>query len=72
MDVGPGRCRAAGIGDEVALATKPQMAEKMIEREREAGIPFYWVDGDEVYGGNPGLRGWLEEQGTVCHGCGLQ
>ena len=59
------RCRAAGIGDEVAFATKPQLAEKMIGRAREAGIPFSWVAGDEVYGGNPGLRGWLEEQGIA-------
>jgi SRSO17 transposase len=57
------RCRAAGIGDEAAFATKPKLAEKMIARAREAGIPFSWVAGDEVYGGNPDLRQWLEEQG---------
>jgi SRSO17 transposase len=56
------RCRAAGIGDDVAFATKPKLAEKMIARARDAGIPFSWVAGDEVYGGNPGLRAWLEEQ----------
>jgi SRSO17 transposase len=56
------RCRAAGIGEEVAFATKPKLAEKMIARARDAGIPFAWVAGDEVYGGNPGLRSWLEEQ----------
>jgi len=57
------RCRAAGIGDEVAFATKPRLARTMISRARDAGVPFAWVAGDEVYGGNPGLRGWLEEQG---------
>jgi SRSO17 transposase len=56
------RCRAAGIGDEVAFATKPVLARQMIERAVKAGVPFSWVTGDEVYGGNPGLRGWLEEQ----------
>jgi SRSO17 transposase len=58
------RCRAAGIGDDVAFATKPELAQKMIGRAAEAGVPFAWVAGDEVYGGNPGLRSWLEEEGT--------
>jgi SRSO17 transposase len=57
------RCRAAGVGDDVAFATKPELARKMAERAVGAGIPFSWVAGDEVYGGNPGLRSWLEEQG---------
>ena len=56
------RCRAAGIGDDIAFATKPELARKMIERAVKAGVPFAWVAGDEVYGGNPGLRSWLEEQ----------
>ena len=34
----------------------------MIERAVRAGVPFSWVAGDEVYGGNPRLRAWLEEQ----------
>jgi SRSO17 transposase len=58
------RCRTAGIGDDVAFATKPELAEKMIARAVEAGVPFAWVAGDEVYGGNPGLRSWLESAGT--------
>ena len=57
------RCRAAGIGDEVMFATKPEQARAMIERAAAAQVPFAWVAGDEVYGGNPGLRSWLEEQG---------
>src|SRR5260370_23932823 len=54
------RCRGAGIGDEVAFATKPELARRMIGRAVKAGVPFAWVAGDEVYGGNPKLRGWLE------------
>jgi SRSO17 transposase len=57
-----GRCRAAGIGDEVAFATKPQLARDMIERAVAAGVPFAWVAADEVYGQNPGLREWLEKR----------
>jgi SRSO17 transposase len=56
------RCRAAGIGDDAGFATKPELARKMIGRARDAGVPFSWVAGDEVYGGNPKLRTWLEEQ----------
>jgi SRSO17 transposase len=59
------RCRAAGIGDEVAFATKPELAQRMIGRAVKAGVPFSWVAGDEVYGGNPGLRSWLEEEGIA-------
>jgi len=57
------RCRKAGIGDDVQFATKPELARKMIERAAKAGVPFSWVTADEAYGGNPGLRRWLEEQG---------
>ena len=56
------RCRAAGIGDGVAFATKPQLAKTMIGRAVAAGVPFKWVTGDEAYGGNPGLREWLEKE----------
>jgi SRSO17 transposase len=57
-----GRCRAAGIGDDVGFATKPELARRMIERAVKGGVPFSWVAADEVYGGNPKLRTWLEEQ----------
>lgn len=56
------RCRAAGIADDVAFATKPELAWQMVERAAEAGVPFSWVTGDEVYGGNPKLRQHLEER----------
>jgi SRSO17 transposase len=56
------RCRAAGIGDDVVFATKPELARGMLERAVAAGVPFAWFAADEVYGQNPHLRDWLEEQ----------
>jgi SRSO17 transposase len=32
----------------------------MLQRALEAGVPAGWVTADEVYGGSPALRGWLE------------
>jgi hypothetical protein len=54
------RCRAAGSADGVRFATKPKLAEAMVSRAVKAGVPFKWVTGDEAYGGNPGLRQFLE------------
>jgi SRSO17 transposase len=54
------RCRQAGVPDEVAFATKPKLAQRMIERALQAGVPFGWVTADEVYGQHAGLRAWLE------------
>jgi SRSO17 transposase len=56
------RCRAAGVGEKVAFATKPRLAQDMLERAVTAGVPFAWVAADEVYGQNPGLREWLEKR----------
>ena len=55
-----GRCAAAGIPAGTKFATKPQLAQQMIERTAAAAVPFAWVAGDEVYGGNGPLRAWLE------------
>ena len=56
------RCQEAGIGEDVAFAAKPELARKMIERAMKADVPFAWVAADEVYGQNPGLRAWLEQE----------
>ena len=44
------RRREAGVPEDVAFQTKPQLARKMLERAVESGVPFSWVTGDEVYG----------------------
>ncbi len=54
------RCHATGVPDQVGFATKPELARVMLERALDAGVPAGWVTADEVYGGNPALRGWLE------------
>jgi SRSO17 transposase len=56
----PARRHAAGIPDQVGFATKPELARRMLERALDAGVPAGWVTADEVYGGSPALRGWLE------------
>jgi SRSO17 transposase len=59
----PARCRAARVPAEVPFRTKPQLARVLLERALEAGVPAAWVTADEVYGGDPALRVWLEDQG---------
>jgi len=56
-----GRCRAAGIGDDVGFVTKPDLGLRMLKRAVESGIPFGWVTADALYGQTGRLRLWLEE-----------
>ena len=58
----PARRKAAGIPQEVAFATKPELARRMIARAIAAEVPFAWVLGDEVYGSDRRLRIDLEQQ----------
>jgi SRSO17 transposase len=58
----PARCAAAGIPGDVAFATKPGLALRMITRALDAGTPAGWVSGDEVYGADPQLRAGIEER----------
>jgi SRSO17 transposase len=54
------RCRAAGIPDERAFATKPALAREMLERAFASGVKLAWVSGDSVYGDDRALRQWVE------------
>jgi SRSO17 transposase len=59
----PTRCRAARVPEPVGFRTKPQLAQLMLERALDAGVPAAWVTADEVYGSSPTLRQWLEGRG---------
>jgi SRSO17 transposase len=58
------RCAEAGIGNDVEFATKPVLAQRMLERLIAAhgrrAVP--WFTAVEAYGDHPGLRTWLAEQ----------
>lgn len=56
------RRREAGVPEGVRFRTKGQLAQKMVARAKEGGIPFRWFAGDTVYGSDRRLRRWLEEQ----------
>jgi SRSO17 transposase len=59
----PDRCRAAGVPQNTAFATKPALARDMIGRALDAGAPAAWVTADEVYGQDPKLRAGLARRG---------
>jgi SRSO17 transposase len=64
------RCAAAGIPPGTVFATKPELAWRMVERACDAGAPFGWFTGDEVYGGNGKLRGsWKAPRSATCWRC---
>jgi SRSO17 transposase len=60
----PARCRAARVPEQVEFRTKPQLARMLLERALDAEVPASWVTADEVYGGDPALRDWLEDRGV--------
>ena len=57
-----GRCKQAGVPDEVQFKTKPQLALDMI-REARPRIPHGWVTADEGYGGKPWFLEALHDDG---------
>ncbi|TME00708.1 MAG: IS701 family transposase [Chloroflexi bacterium] len=57
------RRQAAHIPTHVSFATKPELAQRMVQRAQAAGLPIGWVVADTVYGHCPDLRAFLEKQG---------
>ncbi len=60
------RRREAAVPEDVTFQTKPHLAQAMLERALDAGVPARWVTADAVYGGDRRLRMWLEER-RVAH-----
>src|SRR5215831_9431896 len=56
------RCAAAGIPGDAEFTTKPRLAQAMLQRALDAGVPFAWFTADEAYGQAKFLRRWLEDR----------
>ena len=55
------RRREAGVPEAVTFATKPQVAQRMLERAFASAVPAAWVTGDEIYGDDGTFRRWLAD-----------
>ncbi|APE33938.1 transposase [Nocardia mangyaensis] len=56
------RCAAAAVPEDVKFATKQVLAQRMLGRALDAGVPARWVTADEAYGGDSKFRRWLEQR----------
>ncbi len=54
--------KVAGVPQDVAFATKPEIGRRMLQRAFDAGATAGWILGDEIYGGDYKLRSALEER----------
>jgi SRSO17 transposase len=52
----PARREKAGIPEELAFATKPELAIAQVRKLASLGIRFFWVAADEVYGRSTAFR----------------
>ena len=59
----PARRAEAGVPGEIVFRNKAELAELMLERAFEAGVPARWVVADSFYGRLHSFREWLEERG---------
>jgi SRSO17 transposase len=59
------RRRAAGIPDDLAMATKPELATAQVRRLLKTGLPIRWAAFDEVYARSGNLRRACEASAAV-------
>jgi SRSO17 transposase len=57
------RCRAAGVPDARAFATKTELARNLVARALASPLPIAWVTADALYGQDWHFRRMLEEAG---------
>ncbi|MFC7549985.1 IS701 family transposase [Plantactinospora sp. GCM10030261] len=57
------RCDRAGVPDDVAFATRSELAADMITAAVQAEVPARWATADEAYGNNTTLRSELRKLG---------
>ena len=57
------RCAAVGVPEEVAWATKPELALEILRQAQRDGVPPAPVLGDSVYGNNTGFRVGVRQLG---------
>jgi SRSO17 transposase len=62
------RRRAAGIPDDLAMATKPELATAQVRRLLNTGLPIRWAAFDEVYARSGNLRRACEDAGLAYAG----
>ena len=63
-----GRREEAGVPAAVVFRTKPQLALEMVQQAMERAVPFGWVTGDSIYGGQPDVRTGGPWSGEVVRG----
>jgi SRSO17 transposase len=56
------RCQEAAVPQEVGFATKTVLAQQMLTRALDSGVPATWVTADEAYGKDHKFRTWLESR----------
>ena len=56
----PARRAEAHVPEAVSFQTKPELAQRMLERALATGLPRAWVTADSIYGSARSLRVWLE------------
>jgi SRSO17 transposase len=56
------RCAQAGVPGQAGFATKPALAQAMLGRALDSGVPACWVTADEAYGQDRKFRAFCEQR----------